>query len=80
MMTLYRKLLLTLLIFFSFIFNSLADAPPDPGGGPGGGAGPVGGGAPVGSGLILLLTMSFGFGLKKIYIARNKLAEELSSS
>ncbi len=70
-----RNLLLILILFFSLNISSFGDAPPDPGGGPGGGAGPVGGGAPLGGGLLFLLTMSFGLGIKKIYLARKKLTE-----
>ena len=39
--------------------------PWDPGAGGGEGANPVGGGAPLGSGIILLLGMGIGYGLKK---------------
>ncbi len=51
-----------------FLSNVFADAPPDPGGGgPGGGDLPVGGGAPLGSGLITMLALGAGYGLRKIY-------------
>jgi hypothetical protein len=52
-------------------------AQPNPGGNPGGpvGGDPIGGGggtAPVGGGIVLLLTMAAGYGLKKVFDARNK--------
>jgi len=50
-----------------FVTNVFADAPPDPGGGPGTGDPPVGGGAPLGSGLIILLSLASGYGARKIY-------------
>lgn len=62
---------------------AMAFAQPNPGqnanntpaGGTGGGA-PIGGGAaPIGSGIALLLAMGAGYGAKKIYDARKKLAE-----
>jgi hypothetical protein len=57
-----------LLMFFIFVFVSgaFADAPPDPGGDPGGIGTPVGGGSPIGGGLITLLTMGFLYGMKRI--------------
>ncbi|HAH59402.1 MAG: hypothetical protein KUL83_09885 [Lentimicrobium sp.] len=52
-------------------------AQPNPGGNSGGGdvgGPPIGGGgtAPVGGGIVLLLTMAAGYGLKKVFDARNK--------
>jgi hypothetical protein len=44
----------------------LADAPPDPGGGPGGGDGPVGGGSPLSGGLIPFFFMSLIYSIRKI--------------
>jgi hypothetical protein len=55
------------IVFVYFYTNTvLADAPPDPGGGPGGGDGPVGGGSPIGSGLLMLLGMGLFYGIKNI--------------
>lgn len=51
-----RKVILALLFFLVFVAGTvLADAPPDPGGGPGGGDGPVGGGSPVDGGSLMFL-------------------------
>jgi hypothetical protein len=45
-------------------------------GAPSGGNTPVGGGgAPIGSGMVLLIVMAAGYGGKKVYDARKKLAE-----
>jgi hypothetical protein len=38
-----------------------------------------GGSAPIGSGILILLTMAAGYGVKKIFDARKSLAEEVSS-
>jgi hypothetical protein len=57
-------LLIFLLVLIQGIF---ADAPPDPGGDPGGIGTPVGGGSPLGSGLFMLLAMGLFYGLKKIF-------------
>jgi hypothetical protein len=60
-----------LLIFAFLVFNTLsvlADAPPDPGGGPGGGDGPVGGGSPIGGSAIVFLIMSLIYGIRKSII------------
>jgi hypothetical protein len=53
----------------------LAQTPPPPPGNAGGSGGPVGGGAPIGSGLVLLITLAAGYGGKKMYDARKRLAE-----
>ncbi|MFU8842515.1 MAG: hypothetical protein ACNA7V_01760 [Bacteroidales bacterium] len=56
-----------LLIFLFVLVNGLfADAPPDPGGDPGGIGTPVGGGSPLGGGLFMLLAMGFFYGIKRI--------------
>ncbi len=52
-------------------------AQPNPGGGSGGdpvGGDPIGGGgtAPIGGGIALLITMAAGYGLKKVFDARQK--------
>ena len=51
-------------------------APPPPPSDPGAsGNPPVGGGAPIGAGAGMLLLMAAGYGAKKVYDARQKLAE-----
>jgi hypothetical protein len=47
--------------------------PPDPGSE--GDQDPPGGGASIGGGLLVLLSLSAGYGLKKVYDARRKLDE-----
>ena len=48
-----------------FLGHLLADNPPDPGGGPTGD--PVGGGTPIGGGVVMLISLGVGYGLKKVY-------------
>lgn len=62
-----RNTLLVTLMFFFVIFNVLADAPPDPGGGPGSGDGPVGGGSPIDGGLFILFSLGLTTAAKKFY-------------
>jgi len=75
----FRILALTVTISFITIMFSTLMAQPMPGGdpGPGGGGGgtPVGGFAPIGSGLVILFALAAGYGTKKIYNARKKLAQ-----
>ena len=54
-----------------------AQTPPPPPNDPSNGNtnGPVGGGAPIGSGVVLLIAMAAGYGGKKVYDSRRKLAE-----
>ena len=73
---------LTVALTLSTVMFSSLLAQPMPGGtggdpGPSGGGGgtPVGGFVPVGSGLIILLALGAGYGTKKVYDARKKLAE-----
>ena len=69
---------LILLGFMALSQISLAQFPPPPPSGDKGGSSngvPGGGGAPVGSGMVLLITMAAGYGGKKVYDARKKLAE-----
>ena len=72
-----RSVILLAFLFFSpvFINNIFADAPPDPGGAPGGGDQPVGGGSPVGGGLLIMLSLGAIYGSKKVYDARKKILE-----
>lgn len=49
------------------------DPPPPPD--PGSGGDIPGGGAPIGGGLLILLSLSAGYGLKKLYDARRKIDE-----
>jgi len=58
-----------------FLNNIFADAPPDPGGGPGTGVTPVGGGSPVGGGLLIMLSLGAIYASKKVYDARKKILE-----
>ena len=68
--------LLMLLVCTPVLINQVfADAPPDPGGGPGGGDGPVGGGSPVGGGLFLLISLGTAYGFRKFLDSRKKLME-----
>ncbi len=61
--------IITILIFLTL--NIYADGPPHP---PpqGGDKPPVGGGAPIGSGLIILLVLGSGYGVKKFYDYKKK--------
>ncbi len=74
MMKIFPKLLVFTLFFLMLSFITFADQPPDPGGGPGGGD-PVGGGSPIGGGWIVMLILSFGYSIGKIYRSRAKLQE-----
>jgi hypothetical protein len=69
-------LLTVFFITLTVAFNSVIGQPM-PGGDPSGGGTnpPVGGYAPIGSGLIILLAMGAGYGTKKVYDARKKIAE-----
>lgn len=62
-----KKILLTSVIFFLLVFTSLADAPPGPGSGPSGTDPPVGGGTPIGGGILILISLGVGYGVKKAY-------------
>ncbi|MBL7903902.1 MAG: hypothetical protein JNL22_02665 [Bacteroidales bacterium] len=70
-----------LIIIVSLIVAPLAFtfAQPNPGNNSGGtpvGGDPIGGGtAPIGGGVVLLLSMAAGYGLKKVFDAKNKLEE-----
>ena len=61
------RLFVALSIFTLTSLYSIADEPPDPGGGPGSGDLPVGGGAPIGGGLIILASLGAAYGAKKVY-------------
>ncbi|MEZ5082565.1 MAG: hypothetical protein R2750_03835 [Bacteroidales bacterium] len=66
------KLLLTALIFMFSILHVIADAPPDPGGGPTGGD-PVGGGSPIGGSLLIMLILATGYSAKRIWEIRKEI-------
>jgi len=55
---------------------SFAQTPPPPNGGNGNpvenGNNPVGGGAPIGSGLLILVALGAGYGVKKVYDFRKR--------
>jgi|APLow6443716910_1056828.scaffolds.fasta_scaffold404454_1 hypothetical protein len=59
----------------AFISSIYADAPPDPGGGPGGGDPPVGGGSPIGGGIFVMAILGMSYGIKKYLFIRKKLLE-----
>ena len=75
MKTLKRFLLFILFVCAASI--SMAQTPPHPNGGsnPNAGNTPVGGGAPIGGGLLILISLSLGYGVKKIYDFRRKALE-----
>lgn len=62
------SLVISVLLLYSGVL--LADAPPDPGGDPGGIGTPVGGGSPVGSGLIIMLSLAASYGGLKMFQKR----------
>ena len=71
-----KKILMISIVLMLSGFSLLAQAPPNPPGDAGGSGGPVGGGgAPIGSGIVLLITLAAGYGGKKVFDARKKLAE-----
>jgi hypothetical protein len=59
----------------AFICNIYADAPPDPGGGPGGNDPPVGGGSPIGGGIFVMAILGMSYGIKKYLVIRKKLLD-----
>lgn len=72
----YKALLIAGLMIASVISLHGQSVPPPPPSDPGaGGNQPVGGGAPIGAGIGFLLVMAAGYGAKKVYDARKKLAE-----
>jgi hypothetical protein len=71
-----RHMILLAFLVIAFVFANpiLAGEPPPPP--PPGSEGDVpGGGASIGGGLLVLLSLSAGYGLKKLYDARRKLDE-----
>ena len=72
-----KKILAITAILMISSFALLAQAPPvPPSSANQGGTGPVGGGgAPIGSGMVLLIALAAGYGGKKVFDARKKLAE-----
>lgn len=75
----YLKVFAAIIVLTVISFAGFAQ--PNPGGNSGGGAvggPPIGGGggtAPIGGGIVLLITMAAGYGLKKVFDARNKFEE-----
>ncbi len=67
-------------VIFAFLFSLslMAQMPPHPNGGnePGPGGIPVGGGAPLGGSFLILLSLSVGYGFRKVYDFRKKCLEE----
>jgi len=55
-----------IILVFVPVFLIAQPLPYDPGIGGGAGSAPVGGGAPLGEGLIMLIVMSIGYGVKKV--------------
>ena len=53
-----RKLATTVIFLSLITIHSLADTPPDPGGGPDPGGNPVGGGAPIDPGFLIYLVIA----------------------
>ncbi|MBE0663451.1 MAG: hypothetical protein IH597_13405 [Bacteroidales bacterium] len=75
MKILFKVLLLpAFLLMFQLALNAQSSPPPPPGHGDPGNQ-PPGGGAPIGAGAGFLLLMAAGYGGKKVYDARKKLAE-----
>jgi len=70
-----KKILMLSLALMISGFSLLAQAPPPPPENAGGSGGPVGGGAPIGSGLVLLISLAVGYGGKKVYQVRKKIAD-----
>lgn len=77
MKTIFKILLLPafVLLFQTAVFSQGSQPPPPPGGHGESGNQPPGGGAPIGAGAGMLLLMAAGYGAKKVYDARQKLAE-----
>lgn len=74
------KTIAKLLVIMMMVFTTsalFAQDPPDPNGGadPDEGNTPVGGRAAVSGGLIVLLTLGAGYGVKKVYDMRAKTSE-----
>ena len=69
--------LLVIMMMVLTTTDMFAQDPPDPNGGsdPGSGNTPVGGTAAVSGGLIVLLTLGAGYGIKKVYDMKAKTSE-----
>lgn len=66
-----NKLFATILLIVFIVLNVMADAPPDPGGGPTGGD-PVGGGSPIGGSFLIMLILATGYSAKRIWDIRKE--------
>jgi len=71
-----KKTIQILVILFVILIPFVLSAQPLPYGGDGFGGGegvtPTGGAAPIGGGLLIMLSLAFGYGAKKIYNVRKK--------
>jgi hypothetical protein len=77
MRKLIKYLIILAFLVMPFFSNQAmaGDPPPPPDPGSEGDTDPSGGGASIGGGLLVLLSLSAGYGLKKLYNARRKLDE-----
>ena len=75
MKTIAKLLVIMMMVLTTSVL--FAQGPPDPNGGsdPGTGNTPVGGRAAVSGGLIVLLTLGAGYGIKKVYDMKAKTSE-----
>jgi hypothetical protein len=68
------KIMIISIAIAMFGLTTAGMAQPSPGGGGEPGGPPIGGGtAPIGSGIALILLMAAGYGVKRVFDARNKL-------
>ncbi len=70
-----KKILAITAVLMISGFSLVEQAPPAPPPNAGGSGGPVGGGAPIGSGMVLLISLAAGYGGKKVFDFRKKLAD-----
>ncbi len=74
-----KKLFCLVSLFILIAGNILSQNPPHPNGGvvPGISNVPVGGGSPIGGGLLILLFLGLGYGMRKMYEIRSKSTDDL---